>query len=67
MTATVRLAALAACLAALGAAADVRIERATLKAPGADVPVEIAMPPGKGPFPPVLYVHARRGYEDADR
>lgn len=67
MTATVRLAALAACLAVLGAAADVRIERATLKAPGADVPVEIAIPPGKGPFPPVLYVHARRGYEDADR
>jgi carboxymethylenebutenolidase len=54
-------------LAAATGHADVRIERATLKAGTADVPIEVAIPAGKGPFPPVLYVHARRGYEDPDR
>jgi carboxymethylenebutenolidase len=54
-------------LAATVALADVRVDRATVRAAGADVPVEIAVPAGKGPFPPVLYVHARRGYEDPDR
>jgi carboxymethylenebutenolidase len=49
------------------AAAEVRVQKATVRAAGADVPVEIAIPAGKGPFPPVLYVHARRGYEDPDR
>jgi len=53
--------------AAAAAAAEVRVERAVVRAAGADVPVEIAIPGGKGPFPPVLYVHARRGYEDPDR
>jgi carboxymethylenebutenolidase len=32
-----------------------------------DVPVEVAKPAGSGPFPPVLYIHARRGFEDEDR
>jgi carboxymethylenebutenolidase len=59
--------ALAAALAAATALADARIERATLKTPSAEVPIEVAIPAGKGPFPPVLYVHARRGYEDPDR
>ena len=49
------------------ASAEVRVEKAVVRAAGADVPVEIAIPEGKGPFPPVLYVHARRGYEDPDR
>jgi carboxymethylenebutenolidase len=31
------------------------------------VPVEIARPAGSGPFPPVLYIHAKRGFEDSDR
>jgi carboxymethylenebutenolidase len=31
------------------------------------VPVEIATPAGKGPFPPLLYIHAKRGYADEDR
>jgi carboxymethylenebutenolidase len=52
---------------AAATAAEVRVERATVKTAGADVPVEIAIPAGQGPFPPVLYVHARRGYEDPDR
>ena len=54
-------------IAASAAAADVRVERATVKTGTADVPVEIAIPAAKGPFPPVLYVHAHRGYEDPDR
>lgn len=32
-----------------------------------EVPVEIARPAGAGPFAPVLYIHARRGFEDEDR
>ena len=67
MNDTWRLACIALALAAPLAVADVRVERATVKTAGADVPVEIAIPAGKGPFPPVLYVHARRGYEDPDR
>lgn len=54
-------------MATATAMADVRVDRATVKTASADVPVEIAIPAGKGPFPPVLYVHARRGYEDPDR
>jgi carboxymethylenebutenolidase len=54
-------------LAATVALADVRVDRATVRTAGAEIPVEIAVPAGKGPFPPVLYVHARRGYEDPDR
>ena len=58
---------LALALATPALAAAVRVERSTLKAGTVEVPVEIAIPEGKGPFPPVLYVHARRGYEDPDR
>jgi carboxymethylenebutenolidase len=32
-----------------------------------DVPIEVAKPAGTGPFPPVLYIHAKRGFEDEDR
>jgi len=32
-----------------------------------DVPVEVARPAGAGPFPPVLFIHGRRGYEDEER
>ena len=32
-----------------------------------DVPVEVARPAGAGPFPPVLFIHARRGYEEEER
>jgi len=34
---------------------------------GVDVPIEVARPAGRGPFPPVLYIHAKRGFEDVDR
>ena len=62
-----RLAAVLLLGVAANASAEVRVEKAVVRAAGADVPVEIAIPEGKGPFPPVLYVHARRGYEDPDR
>ena len=52
---------------AASAAADVRIERLSVRSGSVDVPIEVAVPAGKGPFPPVLYVHARRGFEDPDR
>ena len=52
---------------AAAALAEVRVQKAIVRAAGADLPVEIAIPAGNGPFPPVLYVHARRGYEDPDR
>ncbi len=53
--------------AALGApvfANGVVLSQTTIKAAdGSEVPVEIATPAGKGPFPPVLFIHAKRGYE----
>ena len=54
-------------LCAASAVAEVRIERKNVRNGTVDVPVEVAIPGGKGPFPAVLYVHARRGYEDPDR
>jgi carboxymethylenebutenolidase len=61
------------CLAALVAAcattafAEIRVERRSVRSGAIEVPVEVAIPDGKGPFPPVLYVHAKRGFEDDDR
>jgi carboxymethylenebutenolidase len=52
---------------ASAAVADVRIERTSVRSGAVDVPVEVAIPDGKGPFPPVLYIHAKRGFEDDDR
>ena len=60
------LALLLAC-AATATLAQVETRKETLRSGSVEVPVEIAVPAGKGPFPAVLYVHARRGYEDADR
>ncbi len=41
----------------------VELRRTEIKAAdGSPVPVEIATPAGKGPFPPVLFIHAKRGY-----
>ena len=53
--------------AASAAPGQVELRKQTLRAGAVEVPVEIAVPAGKGPFPPVLYVHARRGFEDPDR
>jgi len=55
-------------LAVRSAFADgVTIEKMTVKSGDAEVPVEVAIPPGKGPFPPVLYIHAKRGYDEVDQ
>lgn len=43
------------------------LEKNQLRHGSAVVPVEVARPAGPGPFPPVLYIHAKRGYEDVDR
>ncbi|OGA17875.1 MAG: dienelactone hydrolase [Betaproteobacteria bacterium RIFCSPLOWO2_02_FULL_66_14] len=42
-------------------------ELLNLRANGIDVPAELVRPEGAGPFRPVLFVHARRGYEDEER
>ena len=43
------------------------LETLTLRNKDVEVPVELARPAGAGPFPPVLFIHARRGYEDEER
>lgn len=43
------------------------LESLVVRNGGVDVPVEVARPAGAGPFPPVLFIHARRGYEDEER
>jgi carboxymethylenebutenolidase len=45
----------------------VTLEKVTVRNADVDVPVVVARPAGAGPFPPVLYVHARKGFEDEDR
>jgi carboxymethylenebutenolidase len=49
------------------AASGVTLEKSAVKNADVEVPIEIARPAGAGPFPPVLYVHARKGFEDEDR
>jgi carboxymethylenebutenolidase len=49
------------------AATGVTLERASVRNADVEVPVEVARPTAAGPFPPVLYIHARRGFEDEDR
>jgi len=56
----------AALTLALGASAQT-LEKAAAGTGAQQVPVEIARPGGSGPFPPLLYIHARRGLEDEDR
>lgn len=49
------------------AAAAQTLDKSTVRTARYEVPVEIARPAGPGPFPPVLYIHAKRGFEDEDR
>ena len=62
-----KLALLLALLSGPALAADVEIRALTLKSGDADVPIEVAVPAGKGPFPPVLFIHAKRGYDENER
>ena len=48
-------------------AAGVTIEQTTVKSGEVDVPLDIAIPAGKGPFPPVLFIHAKRGVDENER
>src|SRR4030066_1202510 len=59
---------LASALGTPAFADTVELSRTTIKAAdGSEVPVEVATPAGKGPFPPVLVIHAKRGYEGDER
>ncbi len=50
------------------AASEAGIIQTTIKsADGTDVPVSVATPAGKGPFPPVLFIHAKRGIDENEQ
>jgi len=54
-------------ISSLSHASQIEIRSITLKAGDSEVPTEIAIPTGKGPFPPVLFIHAKRGYDENER
>lgn len=67
-TPAIAAAILASALAGIASASDVTLAKTTIQsADGTEVPVEVATPPGPGPFPPVLFIHAKRGYEGDER
>lgn len=51
----------------IAAAQAQTLEKASVATLQYPVPIEIARPAGSPPFPPVLYIHAKRGFEDEDR
>ena len=62
---TLAISLLVACHIAQGA--DITLSKTSFKSGDVEVPASIATPPGKGPFPPVLYIHAKRGYDEVDQ
>ena len=59
---------LASALAALPIARAVELSQTTIKsADGTEVPISVATPSGKGPFPPVLFIHAKRGIDENEQ
>lgn len=47
--------------------AEIIVEKSTIRAAdGGEVPVTVAWPAGPGPFPPVLFIHAKRGWDSAE-
>jgi carboxymethylenebutenolidase len=48
-------------------AGGVEVRTTEIKSGDVDVPVYIAVPEGKGPFPPVLFIHAKRGIDDNEQ
>jgi carboxymethylenebutenolidase len=56
-----------ALLAAPASADGPTLRNVTLMSGNIEIPVEIATPAGKGPFPPVLFIHAKRGYDENER
>lgn len=67
MTLRIMRSALAVLLLPAASMAVEPLEKSSVSTGKYDVPVEVARPSGKGPFPPVLYIHAKRGFEDEDR
>lgn len=52
-------------LAGAAHAGQAGISQTTIRAAdGSEVPVYVATPAGRGPFPPVLFIHAKRGIDD---
>lgn len=54
-------------LTAMEQTAAVTLTQTTLEANGIDMPVDVAVPAGVGPFPPVLFIHAKRGIDENER
>ena len=56
-------------LALVGAVAAMppALDKGSVRSGAYEVPIEVARPAGPGPHPPVLYIHAKRGFEDEDR
>lgn len=48
-------------------AKEITVQQTTVKSGDVDVPIDIALPAGKGPFPPVLFIHAKRGIDENER
>lgn len=48
-------------------AAEVTIQQTSVKSRDVEIPIDIAIPAGKGPFPPVLFIHAKRGIDENER
>lgn len=42
-------------------------QTAIKSADGTEIPIYVATPTGKGPFPPVLFIHAKRGIDDSEQ
>jgi carboxymethylenebutenolidase len=43
------------------------LERLSVRHGSVDVPVELARPTGRGPWPALLYIHAKRGWDTVDQ
>lgn len=62
------LLALALLAGAAHAAAEVSVSQTVIQsADGTEVPLYLATPAGAGPFPPVLFIHAKRGLDDNEQ
>lgn len=49
------------------AAEAVVVSQTVLRNGDVDIPVQVAAPAGRGPYPPLLFIHAKRGIDDNER